>query len=504
MLNWIKGDESDHPLADEKQAKELLADLPSDSYKTIEEVGRWLEELEHANSMKLTRAAAIVDELDHAVRAHLKKLQQEYVGSGGRLQKFQETRIWTTTTLFWRRLVRAHLLLLKRFQAGDGGWGSIKDRVPLVAARAARAAQMLLKWQLLRYGPVDHETWSALGYVMAYAEEKNMSTGKVTVYPGSDSTIQREFLKAMMLAMSSTDSLLPHKLEVAERLISHYSDLFALQRKPAKGLHFFVDLGAGTPAARCMARVEEKASTRFFGPGGAAQAMEALAMSVKSTGAIPANMDLGGAHRADVVVETAQHLARYWAAQPPARSEERRRTVSQIIVIHGFDDIVARLSDETQAGRADENWTVENESEGGYGALIGSSSGDWVNVGALIGVKLSDGGSWAVGVVRRVTGRSDLQRYVGIQLLARGAAAVQLRSLQNPKAALQRALLLPSRASDVPGQGEMKLLLREGSFSPQAQFEMLAYGRSYVLLPRQLVEEGADFDIARYRVMQGG
>jgi hypothetical protein len=506
MLNWMKGGGSDHPFADEKAARDLVADLPSDVYKILDELGGWLDQLQEARELKLSRAFEIVDLLDHTARGHLRKLQQEYVSGGGRLQRFQESRIWTTSTNFWRRLGRAHVLLVRRFQSEGSTWGSIKERVPVIAARGMRAVSMLLKWQLMRYGPVDRETWDMLGYLFGYAEDKGIAAKIVTVYPGSDSTIQHEYLRAAMLAVSSTDSLLPAKLDIAERLVAYFADQCLIQRQPGKGCHFFVDLKSGTGPARFVARVEMKPGVRFLGPGNAAKALEALVAAIKTDGALPSNMDLGGAHSPEVVIETVRHLAKYWSSQPPARSEERQHTVSQIRIAHGFDDVVARLSeayDESpDAVRIEETWTVENESPGGYGAVMMSNAADWVKVGALIGVKLSDGGAWGVGVVRRVSGRDSKQRYVGIQLLARGATIVKLRAVDGGLQP-QLAVLLPSSAADKRPPGEMSLLLREGGYSPKTGLEMVAYSRSYLLTPRKLIEEGADFDMARFQVMQG-
>jgi len=48
----------------------------------------------------------------------------------------------------------------------------------------------------------------------------------------------------------------------------------------------------------------------------------------------------------------------------------------------------------------------------------------------------------------------------------------------------------------------MNLLLRMGSYAPQKSFEMRAYERTYLLVPRKLMEGGHDFDMARYRIMQ--
>jgi len=63
-------------------------------------------------------------------------------------------------------------------------------------------------------------------------------------------------------------------------------------------------------------------------------------------------------------------------------------------------------------------------------------------------------------------------------------------------------LPLPSSANDTNGAAEMNLLLRPGAFSMQKSMEMRAYERSYLLVPRKIMEGGHDFDMARFRVMQ--
>jgi hypothetical protein len=510
MLDWIKGSKSDHPLADDAAARELIAELPAaDSYKMLEELSYWLDTLAGAEDLKLVRLLEIIDLIDQTAKNHQRKLAQDYLSGGGRMQKYQEHRIWSTSTVFWRRLASAYRLWLDRFQSGAGGWGGMKGQVPMVVARAIRAGALVLKWQLLRYGPIERDLLVELGRLYAYAETKDFATAAVVVYPGAhgESTAQREFLKAMMLTVSSTDSLLPAKLEVAERIIARFSEFFLLQRQFGKGCHYFIELGAGKMPARVVERPKASEALRFFGPGAAAQELEKLISVIGADGAVPASMKLDGNPDPGLVFDVLRHLARYWSPVPPARSEQRRTSISQISVVHDFHEILSTISgqsDELSFDTSTETWAVQNESEGGYGAVLPlNGSSDWLKVGTLLGVKLEDGAAWGVGIVRRLSAIGAGQRYVGIQLLARGATAVKLvpPNAANDRAG-QDALLLPSSAKDSMGSGEMNLLLPLGSFAPKQSYEMRTYGRSYLLMPRQLVEGGQDFDMARYRVMQ--
>ncbi len=509
MLKWIKGSKSDHPLADEKAAREFIADLPPlDPYKSLEELGYWLETLGAADDLALPRILEIIDLIDQAAKNHQRKLSQDYLSGSARLQKFQEIRIWNAVFSFWKQLADAYQTCLTRFQAGAGGWGALKGQMPMVVARALRALTLQLKWQLLRYGPVDPRIWAQMGRLYAYAEERGFATASVVVYPGKfgESTVQREFLKGVMLNISSTDSLLPAKLEVAERIVAQFSEFFVMNRQPAKGCHYYFDLNEDKLPARVMSRLQMTPGLRFFGPGNAAEQLEKLIAAVQSDGVVPSHINLGGIFDAEVVLETLRHLARYWAPMPPSRSEERRNSVLRMSVVHDFDEIVSTVSGETQDLSFDssvEVWTVENESEGGYGALMPQSRSDWLRVGTLLGVKLDEGASWGVGIVRRMSAYDHKQRYVGIQVLTKGATVVKLAPISaqdDPE--LESALLLPSNANDTNGASEMNLLLRPGAFSLQKSMEMRAYERSYLLVPRKLMEGGHDFDMARFRVMQ--
>ena len=368
MLKWIQGSKSEHPLADEKAAREFIADLPPhDPHKSLEELCYWLDTLGVAGDLKPPRILEIIDLIDQAAKNHQRKLSLDYLSGSARLQKFQETRIWNTVFAFWKQLADTYQVCVTRFQSGAGGWVVLKGQMPVVVARALRALTLQLKWQLLRYGPVEQRVWAQMGNLYAHAEERGYATAPVVVYPGTfgESTAQREFLKGVMLNISSTDSLLPGKLEIAERIVAQYSEFFVMNRQPAKGCHYYFDLYAGKVPARVMSRLPMTAGLRFFGPGGAAQELEKLLATVQADGVVPSSVNLGATFDPEVVLETLRHLARYWAPIPPARSEERRNSVSRMSVVHDFDEIVSTISGETQDLSFDssiEVWTVENES----------------------------------------------------------------------------------------------------------------------------------------------
>ena len=508
MLGWNKN-KSDHPMADDKAAKQFLAELPTgDSFKLLEEVSFWLDATRSAEGLKPLRAYEIVEQLESAARPHQRKLAQEYLASGNRRQRFQELRIWSSQVELCRQLGAAYEHCLTLALSGASGSGALKPLTSTLACRAIRALTLELKWALLRYAPVDPTLWGRLGALYAQAEKAGFAQKSCTVYAGMgpESTVQREYLKALMLSMSATDGLLPRKAEVAERIVADLCAHFVLSAERRKDCHYYVDLAVAQPPARLAGRAASAPTMRYFGPGTGCDAAAKLIAAITNSGAMPSDLNLGGNYEPSLVTEVLHHLARYWAPMPPARAQERRRSFVRLHVVHDFEDIVAIIAGESadlSFSESIETWTVENESEGGYGAVITQSKGDWLKVGALLGIKLEDGAAWGVGIVRRINSATGQQCYVGIETLAKGGARVKLYPVGGRNAQSgEDALLLPSSSADSSGRGELSLLMRLGSFSPRQSFQMRAYEREYLLVPKQLVEGGQDFDMAKFRVMQ--
>src|SRR5262245_13690120 len=149
------GGKVDHPLADPKRAKEILAGLPANnSSKALEELVEWLESMGRTEGFKLDRRLEVVDMLDGAAKNHQRKASQEYLALP-RGQKFQENKLWNTIYGFWRHLGDAYVLCLRQHESGASGASAINKRLPAIAARAIRALTLQVKWTLLRYGPVE-------------------------------------------------------------------------------------------------------------------------------------------------------------------------------------------------------------------------------------------------------------------------------------------------------------------------------------------------------------
>ena len=91
--------------------------------------------------------------------------------------------------------------------------------------------------------------------------------------------------------------LSPMQVEIVERVCSQFSELFVMQKQASTGCHFWFDLGGEKAPARLADRLALSPSMRFFGPGNAAFELDKLGGLIKSGGAVPSNVNLGGAVR---------------------------------------------------------------------------------------------------------------------------------------------------------------------------------------------------------------
>ena len=511
MLNWIGGGKVDHPMADAKQVRQIIAELPAnDPGKALQEITEWVESVNQTDGFKVDRRFENLDLLDSAAKNHQRKLSQDYL-SMPRLPKFQENKLWNSVSGFWRALGDGYILCVDLNEGGAGGATAVRKSLPAIIARALRVLTLQLKWLLLRYGPVEPRLWGELARLYQIAEHKRFSDARIAVYPGAhgESTIKQEFLKSLMLAASSTDGLAPLKQQIAERAVAQFAAAFRLSRKP-EGCNYCFDLTVPKPPVRLFQGVKEGPNIVFFGAGDALAQLHRVTAQVVQSGAIPGEINLGGAYEKDVVISTLKHLEHYWSDTPPARISERRKSSARITVVPGLAEIIGVLDpaisdalDFSQEQSA-ESWIVENVSDGGYGAIIPAVKADWIKVGALIGVQNEGKSYWGVGMIRRISRDERQQRRVGIQLLSKIAIPIKLARSStasgfNAGREPGSAILL-STAPD--GHGEVGVVMREGIFNARDSLEMMVREKTYLLMPSRMVEGGEDFDWAKFKVMQ--
>jgi len=504
-MKLFGGGKSDHPMADAGEARKILDAIPAgDSFKALEDLSHWLESVRSWEGFRPEHRAQLAQMVDEAAQAHLRKLQRDYLSSP-RLSSFQENRLWAAIRESYRQSAIVFATCIDAYATRQKGWEDLKHGMPLLTVRALHALAAQMKWQYIRYSPSDNSLWGLIARIYALAENREYAQTKVAAYPGvpGETSPEQEFLKTVMMASSSPDSLLPVEIELAERLIEHFAGSFKLTLEHQPGIAYWIDLAASQPPLR-LARPPQRAPTlRFFAAGGALKELGQLIQTVKSTHAVPSQLGLGGNFEPEVVLDVLDHLALYWSPKPPERKAPRHKVKSRLAATHGFDGVLAALatSGEVQFEQNKiESWIVENVSAGGFGASVPQIQGEWLKIGCLVGLQPEGGTNWVLGVVRRFHRESPQQGTVGIQTLARAALPVKVKpqngqvgSGQNAETAI---LLNPADSAS-----EAQLLLRAGVLVAGRNLELERDGKLYLLMVAGVMESGEDYDLVRFRQM---
>jgi hypothetical protein len=497
MISLFGSKKPDHPMAELKEAKKLLDELPtSDAFKCADELAHWLESVVNAEGFKPEYRAQLIQLLDETAQPHLRKLARDYIASP-RLAKFQEARLWKAIYEYWRQAALAYAGCIDLYAAGAKGAETLKGRMPLLFARALRALAAQVKWMYMRYGPMDQSVWGIIARIYAQAESRKLTQSAVTMYPGipGESTPEQEFLKSVMLAASSPNSLLPLEMELCERLITHFCASFTLRLDLQPDIAYWIDLASSQAPLRLARPPQHAPSMRFFAAGKALEDLENLTRKVKATGAVPSQVNLGGTYPVETVLDVLNHLALYWSPKPPERKHPRHQVKSRLDITYGYDGVLALVGD-SGAGAAAETWIVENVSAGGFGAGVPEIKGDWLKIGCLLGMRPEGGNNWVIGVIRRLR-RDDSQKCsVGIQTIAKSARLVQLKL--SGTAVVETGILL-NDGSEPPG--EARVLLPADVFLPGRNMEYQKGELTCLLLPQGVVASGDDFEVVRFREM---
>ena len=434
MANWFGRGKPEHPLADSAKVRELIANLPAkDSAQALGEIATWLELMKRAEDLELEHRFRNLDLLDGASRDHEHEVLRDYLATP-RQKKSHEEKLWSAAYGLWRELGAGYQQCLR--QSEKGAAGASKSSLPIFVGRASRALRQQLRWALLRYESAETGVWADLGRLYQIAETAGFVDEAIAVYPGSSGsgTVKQEYLKALMLAASATESLQPVSQDIAARIVAHCCKSFVISKAPGEGRTHWIDFAAPKAPARLVRDPPSGATVRYVGAGAALKELEQIRAHIAYTRSLPEGLDLNGKqHDDEVLLSLLKHLEQDWAGKSQARRFERRKVATRVTVVPGLSDIIEALEfavndslDFTHQAAA-ESWIAEDMSEGGYGAVIPSVSGDWVEVGSLVGVEGESFRVWRVGLIRRVTRNEQHQQRVGVQLLTQSATLVKLR-----------------------------------------------------------------------------
>jgi hypothetical protein len=512
MLNWMGGRKTTGTFPAIKRARDVVAALPKgNAVAAVHALTEALEAVRNVEALTLDERYDEIQQLDIAAATHTHTLLREYLTTS-RQKKLREGELWNTAYGFWSELATAYVVCVQRYAADSQGAVTFRLKVSTALARALRALRRQLQWTRIRYAAPTKELWSGLAELYSYVETGNIDED-LLIYPGENTTIKREFLKALMQSALSCDNLQPPGQDLATAVVSQFAGVFVLSKTEDVGCTHWFDLRHPQAPARTTRAPQPDADVRYFGAGPAVEALEQALAQLESMREMPPDLDLGVTVDPLFAKSILTHVYQDWSGKTQARQREREKINARITVIPGFKDIMRTLEfvvsdslDFTEQPTA-ESWVVDDVSEGGYGAVIPAVAGDWVEVGSLVGVEGDVPRAWRVGIVRRVLRMAGDQQRVGVQLLGETASLVRIRREDQRHAdpgvsqrlPLDFAILL---SADVAKQQEVEVLVRSGAFTNLENAYMDIGKQQLVLRPRAVVEKSAACERVAFSVVK--
>ncbi len=503
-LGGLFGQKIDHPLANPRELKQTLDALPKDNaFKALDEIAGWLESLPSVSEFPVDRLYDAVRQLEEAAYPSLRRLAREYLHTP-RLNKPDEKRLWAINHGFWTLLAAAYERCVTGMSEPGKPAEALKPLQPALYVRLLAAYGAIQKWEQFHYGPTPADLWGRIGKVMQQAEAAGVAIKSVSLGGALGVTSPaQEFQKLVVFQAASMDSLLPFEIDIAEHLIAHFLPNFVFTADALHDSVYWLDLQLAQPPLR-LARMPAQASPsqRFFKPGPAHAEIRALLDSLARGDDLPAEINLGSQFQNKVLLPVLQHLALYLAPIPPQRKHDRHRVKHRMSVLNGLVNAFVAFSGEfggRPAGLQMESWVVENVSRGGFGALVPNLAADWLKVGALLALQPEGGENWLLGIIRRYHRTTENEARVGIEALARQVVSVEahVRSASSYAAVAGIPALL---ALDPQPSGDTLVVLPPATFDLRENLEFTRDGRRQALAPVALVEQTADYELARYRL----
>ena len=503
MLDLLKK-QSDHPLGSLRSAQQLLGNLPTDdAAKLLQEISHWAEAaVDPANKFRLDHQLAVLRLLDETAHPYLVKVINDYF-SVQPLNTFHSNSLWMAINEYFTHIGYAYLSVLRSYRNDERGSSAIKSDMPLITARGMVAVAGRLKCTAVRYALVDPELWSNLAEFYALAEVRQYLNEPLKLYAESQaiSSVQGIFAGALLWQACGAGSLSPLQMHIADRLISFISDYLTIEGAYVASSLLAFDLRHSIPPMRLSGDSTVHPGLRFIGVSEAPQFLDDLIRALEK-GSVPEKIKINAAYSAELVLDVARHLARCISATPPLRRNPRRKVSVNLCVANGLSEL-GELADTrwNSMCEAGESWETEDISANGFLCILRSGRTSKVKIGELIGLQPENVDRWGAGIVRRLSRDAQNNLLIGVEMLSNHVVGVVLRDHLNPGSEVgeMHALYLNKPGDET---GEAWLLLKPDTFSSKRSLDMTMDDRRYLLMPLELMRQGEDYDLARYRKME--
>ena len=257
------------------------------------------------------------------------------------------------------------------------------------------------------------------------------------------------YKRLLALSTIQPESFTSAELVQVFAMVSAYSDLGDLLTgvgSPAGQGWFWVDFAQDSAPVAVVRRDPPPVDDLGY--------FSAAALAKAASDRLAKRAQLGVAAPADPADEAVEgageallrRLRERWA-MPPRRTQPRRRSEYSVQVCSGLGNIWDRLALGRNSSVVPMEWTVQNESPGGFAIMsVSGVTGD-LDAGMALALRRDDSSGWAVCVVRWIRSEQPGQCELGLQLVSQAAIPVRVAFRNGPSSeAPVAALVLPPLA----------------------------------------------------------
>lgn len=448
----------------------------------------WIESLMQNQDVSEAERLELLFMVDEALQAHARAHVDRYlavVRQGGA----ERHDLWRTVRGHWASLLDAYsdclnLLVDDRFAE------LAQQRLAELAVRAIRVGAQRAKWDAFEHGPADHSVWLSLNQAYRQAVRCGVSHRNIRLRNdrATESSVEREYMRAVALHSVGMDQLDPERLELASRIIHYALPYLELSGLPSQASLYWVDAQYALPPARLVKTPANAILPRFFSGMVAVPSLEEL-LEMVIAGDMPAVLKPSGEAAPGVVSSVLAHIIKGWSTQPPVRRHRRYPMPGEVLVIEGLQRFAACLAGEMPEYQPPA-WTVRDASLQGVGLVVPGEHAGQLTVGTLVGLHSTDGDRWRVGAVRRIWRSSEHEGQVGVEMLG-GTPVVASADDGSTEA---RVLLLEPLQRGQP----VRIAVPLPGLRANVPIYLKATGKTVKLTPLTVLEYGADFEIRAY------
>ena len=438
----------DHPLRDVDDARKLLALLPPDDAEhSLAELTRWTKSMNENETFTPGRRARVLMLIDDTARTYWRTLGGRYLAPQGRPADSRDGDPAILRAMFDSASEFANGFAITLDTSEHSSRWVVQNQARLQVRSMRWLGRRLALAHMLNVPHVP-AVWELLHRRREIAYLRGLAGTTLPAFEGVKykTSVNREYLRSLLLELAAPDSLRPRQVEMAYRIAARVASVARLELEPNDETAFSVIPSGGTRPIPVDRLKPGKAAPLYINT---VKCLPRLRAALdRDMGRDPADEDtLYG--RGFTLRERNAMLNRlldYWGLNPPQRRTRRIPVALAARAMGGYEQVLGvvpvlegqkirqggaarsalRLElDETtkslkrakiRAARVDPA-RVLDASAGGLGLALQRKDAAWVKHGMLLAVMIEPGKDWFVGVLRRIYSVDEELR-LGIQILA--------------------------------------------------------------------------------------